>query len=102
MPEYKSPLNGAPLPRGKPFERGANVGRAQEAGRASGRRRRQLKTMREDLLALLSEVKTEKSGKKMTVQAGITAALVKEALNGNTKAYEIIRDGLRKAIDHHG
>ena len=41
---------------------------------------------------LLSEVKTDRTGKKMTVQAGITAALVKEALDGNTKAFEIIRD----------
>lgn len=28
----------------------------------------------------------------MTVQAGITASLVKKALSGDTKAYEIIRD----------
>lgn len=89
MAEHKSPLTGAPLPRGKPFERGVN---AESAGRASGKKRRQLRTLREELLVLLSETTPGPNGRDMTVQEGITASLVKRAMDGDTKAYEIIRD----------
>lgn len=49
--------------------------------------------MREDLLTLLKEEITDKnSGRTMGTQAALSAALIKQALSGNTKAYEIIRD----------
>lgn len=49
--------------------------------------------MREDLLTLLKEEITDKnSGRTMGTQAAMSAALIKQALSGNTKAYEIIRD----------
>lgn len=89
-----SPVNGQPLPRGKPFEPGD---RAREIGRKGGKRSKQLqaerKTLREDLLTLLREEITDKnSGRTMGTQAALSAALIKQALSGNTKAYEIIRD----------
>ena len=89
-----SPVNGQPLPRGKPFEPGE---RAREIGRNGGRKSqkkaKERKTLREDLLTLLrEEITDKKSGRVMETQAALSAALIKQALSGNTKAYEIIRD----------
>lgn len=93
MPQYKSPINGQPLPRGKPFQQGEQQREtARKAGKASAAKRKEMKTLREQLEMLLSETRPGKDGKPMTVQAGITAALVKSALDGNTKAYEIIQN----------
>lgn len=37
----------------------------------------------------------------MTIQSDITSALVKEAMHGNTRAFEIIRDTIgQKPADH--
>lgn len=86
-----SPVNGQPLPRGKPFTKDDE--RAKNAGKRSGKARGERKTLREDLLALLKEEITDKkSGRVMETQAALSAALIKQALSGNTKAYEIIRD----------
>ena len=62
--------------------------RASRAGKASGEARRARKTLREELLALLSDG---------DVQERLSLALIDEALNGNkagsvTKAFEVIRD----------
>ena len=59
-----------------------------KGGKRSGEVRRARKTMKEELLAILSDGKT---------QNNIVMALVKEALSGNnsgsvTKAFEVIRD----------
>ena len=59
-----------------------------KAGKKSGESRRKRKTLREELLALLSDGNTQKN---------MTIALLNEALNGNnagsvTKAFETIRD----------
>lgn len=61
---------------------------ARMGGKASGESRRQRKTLKEELLVLLSEGK---------IQENIALALVKEAVEGNnagsvTKAFEVIRD----------
>jgi hypothetical protein len=86
-----SPVNGQPLPRGKPFTKDDE--RAKNAGKKSGKTRGERKTLREDLLTLLKEEITDKnSGRTMGTQAALSAALIKQALSGNTKAYEIIRD----------
>ena len=98
-----SPVNGQPLPRGKPFEPGEM---AREKGRNGGKKtaqiRRERKTLREELLALLQEEITDRNtGRTMETQAAMTAALLKQALNGNTKAYEIIRDTIgEKPVDN--
>ena len=68
-----------------PMERREN---ASKAGKASVEARRRRKTLREELLALLSDGK---------VQERLSLALIDEALNGNkagsvTKAFEVIRD----------
>lgn len=61
---------------------------AIKGGKASGESRRQRKTLKEELLALLEDG---------NVQESIALALVKEAVKGNnsgsvTKAFEVIRD----------
>ena len=89
-----SPINGQPLPKGKPFEPGD---RAREIGRKGGKRSKQVqkerKTLREELLLLLGEEVTDKNtGRVMPTQAAISAALIKQAISGNYRAFEIIRD----------
>lgn len=54
-----------------------------KAGKKSGESRRKRKELREELLALLSTGNTQKN---------ISLALIDQALNGNVKAFETIRD----------
>lgn len=56
---------------------------ARKGGIASGEARRKRKTLREELIALLE------SG---DFQEQITLALLDKAKNGDTKAFEIVRD----------
>ena len=66
----------------------------KKGGIASGEARRARKTLRADLEELLSMPAKDKFGKETghNVQAAIAAALIKKAANGDTKAFEIIRD----------
>lgn len=57
--------------------------RARKAGRASGAARRARKTLREELLALLSDGDT---------QARISLAMIAKAEGGSERAFEVIRD----------
>lgn len=76
-----------------PTERREN---ASKAGKASGEARRKRKTLREELLALLSDG---------DIQERMSLALINEAIEGNnagsvTKAFETIRDTIgEKPID---
>lgn len=86
-----SPINGVPLPEGAPpFQPGEQ---AREAGRKGGRKsaekRAARKTLREELLLLLSE---KREGSSESVQTAMSAALIKSALDGSVRAFEIIRD----------
>lgn len=69
---------------------------ASMGGKASAKARRARKTLREELILLLSEG---------DVQNKISLALIDEALNGNksgsvTKAFEVIRDSIgEKPVD---
>jgi hypothetical protein len=56
---------------------------SSKAGKRSGESRRKRKALREELLALLSAGNTQKN---------ISLALIDQALNGNVKAFETIRD----------
>lgn len=91
-----SPINGQPLPRGrppfKPGEEAREIGK--KGGKKSGQKRRERKTLREDLLAVLTnmEIPEKDSGKMIPVQEALSISIITAALNGNTKAYEIIRD----------
>ena len=56
---------------------------ARKGGIASGKKRRELKTLKEELLLLLAEGDTQKK---------ISLALIQKALQGDIKAFEVIRD----------
>lgn len=55
----------------------------KKGGIASGKARRERKTLKEELLLLLSKGNTQEK---------ISLALIQQALDGNTKAFEVIRD----------
>ena len=92
-PRPKSPVNGVELPEGRRFKAGEE---AREKGRRGGIKSQQVqaqrRTLREELLALLSMASKDSEGKDHTQQEYISAALIKEARNGNVRAYETIRD----------
>lgn len=57
--------------------------RGRAGGIASGIARRERKTLKEELISLLSKGDTQEK---------ISLSLLKKALEGDTKAYEVIRD----------
>lgn len=83
------------------FKSGEEAAKAgAKGGIASGEAKRARKTLREELLLLLSDDVTDKKGNKMKAQAAMSAAILKQALTGNTKAFEIIRDTIgEKPVD---
>ena len=68
--------------------------RGRAGGKASGKARQERKTFREGLLLLLNEPLKDKGGNATdkTTQDAIIAGLVKRAINGDTRAFEMIRD----------
>lgn len=87
------------MPRGNPQNLIPTNKRSKEeakkissnGGKRSGEVRRQRKTLREELLALLADGNTQNK---------ISTALIDEAINGNVKAFETIRDTIgEKPID---
>ena len=67
----------------RPAEYKLSLEEAKKGGIRSGEARRARKTLKETLLLMLEEGNT---------QDNITLALLQKALNGDTKAYEVIRD----------
>lgn len=64
---------------------------AKKGGLASGEARRKRKTLKEELLMMLENGDTQES---------ITTALIERAQNGDTKAFEVIRDTIgEKPVD---
>lgn len=71
-----------------------------KGGKASGEARRARKTLREELLALLSQEIKDENGNPVNTQVAMSTSLIKEAIDGNTKAFEIIRDTIgEKPVD---
>ena len=65
--------------------------RGRKGGLASVESRRKRKTLKEELLLMLSEGETQQS---------VTFALIEKAMSGDTKAFEVIRDTIgEKPID---
>jgi hypothetical protein len=58
---------------------------ARKGGIASGKARRERKTLKEELLLLLEKGDTQEK---------VSLALIQQALEGNTKAFEVIRDSI--------
>lgn len=66
-----------------------------KAGIASGKKRRDKKNLRIALEALLEKIQTDpETGKRGTGAQLITAKLFQQALEGNVKAFEVLRDSV--------
>lgn len=64
---------------------------ARKGGKASAKKRKEQKTLKEELLLLLAEGDTQKK---------ISLALIQKALQGDVKAFEVIRDSTgQKCVD---
>ena len=86
-----SPINGQPLPKGKPFQAGEE--RAREAGRASGLARKEKGDLRRLCqLWMEEEVGTGKNGEKITGGQMMVRVAVKEVAKGNPRFWELLRD----------
>ena len=77
----------------KPQAHKLTVEEQSRGGKKSAKNRQERKTFREGLLLLLNEpiLKDGKPSGKIT-QDAIIAGLVKRAINGDTRAFEMIRD----------
>lgn len=64
----------------------------RKGGVASGKARREKKTLRQCLELLLEQQITSKDGTKVTGAEAISIAQFKKALKGDTKAFEVCRD----------
>ena len=64
----------------------------RKGGIASGVVRRRKKDLREACLAILETEITTKSGDKMTGSEAMVAKLFQQAVKGNIKAFEVLRD----------
>lgn len=84
----------------RPGEYKLTIEEQKKGGKKSAEVRRARKTLREELLALLShDIKTEDGG-KINAQFAMSTSLIKEAIDGNTKAFELVRDTIgEKPVD---
>lgn len=88
---FVSPVNGQPVPEGKPFRTGDE--RAKAAGIASGAARREKGDLRRLCqLWMEEEVATGKDGEKITGGQMMVRVAVKEVAKGNSKFWELLRD----------
>lgn len=80
----------------KPFDSNQSREEAKKNGQIggikSGEARRAKKTMKAMLDYLLEKEIENKKGEKASTQEAISVALIKQALSGNVKAFEVIRD----------
>jgi hypothetical protein len=68
-------------------------------GHARASKIKERKTMRAMLEMLMEKEITNAKGEKATTQEAITVSLIKQALKGNVKAFEIIRDTMGEKPD---
>lgn len=94
MPRGVHPNSLANLKKGKATQFGADGdATAKAAGEKSAAMKAERRSLREVLLMILEGELTDRTtGKKVNTRYAMSAAIVKAALDGNTKAYEIIRD----------
>lgn len=76
----------------RPSEYKLSQEEAKKGGINSGKARRQKKLLRECLEILLEKEMTDKKGETMTGAEALSAKLFKEAMKGNVKAFEVLRD----------
>lgn len=68
------------------------VDEASRGGKASGRARAEKRDLRRALEALLEKEYTDKNGKTLTGTEAITVKLFEQAMKGNIRAFETLRD----------
>lgn len=68
--------------------------RGRKGGKASGAKRKQLKTLADELRGLLQRDIVTVKGQQMNTQEAISTALINAALHGDVKAFNAIRDTL--------
>ena len=93
MPKGDNPNSRKNLEKGKAtrFRKGDTQGK-REAAMASNRAQAKAKTLSEELKSLLEVEITNSTGDKVKTSTATSTAMIKEALKGNVRAYEIIRD----------
>lgn len=88
---FVSPINGQPVPQGKPFR--TTDERAREAGRRSGESRREKGDLRRLCQIWMEEdVAKDKDGTPMTGGQMMVRVAVKELAKGNPRFWELMRD----------
>lgn len=88
---FVSPVNGQPVPEGRPFRTGDE--RAKAAGIASGAARREKGDLRKLCqLWMEEEVATGKDGERITGGQMMVRVAVKEVAKGNPRFWELLRD----------
>lgn len=86
---FISPVNGQPLPKGKPFTTGDK--RASEAGKKSGISRRERGDLRK-LCQVWMETEFEDDGQLITGGEKMVQVAAKELGKGNPRFWEMMRD----------
>lgn len=84
-PKGVSPVNGQPLPRGKPFTSES----AREARQKRTEKEQQTKSITEAFKKRMNEEFTDAKGRTMTGAEIIADSIIKGANNGNAKMVEI-------------
>ena len=88
---FVSPINGQPLPKGKPFVTGdLRAKEAQAKGVAARKERGDLRRLCQ--IWMEEEVATGKDGEKITGGQMMVRVAVKEVAKGNSKFWELLRD----------
>ena len=88
---FISPVNGQPVPKGKPFVTGdSRAKEAQAKGVAARKERGDLRRLCQ--LWMEEEVGTGKDGEKITGGQMMVRVAVKEVAKGNSKFWELLRD----------
>lgn len=80
------------IPGGQPGGHRLTPEEASRGGKASGEARRRKRLMREAFEELLEREYEDKSGKQLDGTSILAARVFKQAMNGDLRAFEIIRD----------
>jgi len=88
---FISPVNGQPVPKGKPFVAGESRAKEMQA-RAVVSRKERGDLRRLCQLWMEEEVATGKDGEKITGGQMMVRVAVKEVAKGNSKFWELLRD----------
>ena len=88
---FVSPVNGQPLPKGKPFVAGESRAKEMQARSVASRKERgDLRRLCQ--IWMEEEVATGKDGEKITGGQMMVRVAVKEVAKGNSKFWELLRD----------